>query len=59
MSTLRVGVIGAGFWARYQIRAWQQIEEVRVTAIFNRTREKAEEIANELEIPVVVESAES
>ena len=58
MSTLRVGVIGAGFWARYQIRAWQQIPGVEIVAITNRTLEKAKTLAEELGIPVVPSSPE-
>ncbi len=53
MNTVRVGVIGAGFWARYQILAWQQIEGVEVRAITNRTLEKAERLAADLGIPTV------
>lgn len=53
MKTVRVGVIGAGFWARYQILAWKQIEGVKVTAITNRTLKKAERLAADLDIPAV------
>lgn len=57
MSTVRVGVIGAGFWARYQILAWQQIDGVEVRAITNRTVEKARRLAADLGIPHVPPSA--
>ena len=58
MGDLRIGVIGAGFWARYQIAAWQQLDGVRVTAITNRTASKAELLAKDLGIPTVCGSAE-
>lgn len=58
MSGLRVGVIGAGFWARYQILAWQQISGVTVTAITNRTTAKAQALASDLGIPVVTSTPE-
>lgn len=56
MSELRVGVIGAGFWARYQILAWQQMPKVRVTAITNRTIDKAEDLAADLGIARVAKT---
>lgn len=58
MSNLRVGVIGAGFWARYQILAWKQIPGVDVTTISNRTTEKAHRLAEEIGIDTVTQSPE-
>jgi D-apiose dehydrogenase len=58
VSKLRVGVIGAGFWARYQILAWMQIPGVEVTAITNRTIERAKELSRDLEIPTVSVNSE-
>ncbi|TVQ22927.1 MAG: gfo/Idh/MocA family oxidoreductase [Spirochaetaceae bacterium] len=58
MGDLRVGVIGTGFWARYQIAAWQQLDGVRVTAVTNRTRAKADALAADMGIPTVCATAE-
>ena len=46
--SLRVAIFGAGFWARYQIAAWREVGGVKVDAIYNRTRSKAEALARAL-----------
>lgn len=43
--TLRFAMFGAGFWSRFQLHAWREIEGVECVAIYNRTREKAEDLA--------------
>jgi predicted dehydrogenase len=53
MTDLRFGVFGAGFWARYQVAAWQEVEGARCVAIYNRTVPKAEKIARDFGIPAV------
>ena len=40
----RVAVFGAGYWAQFQIPAWQALG-IEVTAIWNRSRGKAEAAA--------------
>ena len=56
---MRIAIVGTGFWARYQIPAWQQLEGVEIVAAYNRTRSKAEEIAQKFKIPKVYDSVES
>lgn len=53
MKKLRFAVIGTGFWARYQISAWLELEGVELVALYNRTRSKAEELAQQYKIPGV------
>ena len=53
MTDLRFGVFGAGFWARYQIAAWQEVKGARCVAIYNRTVPKAEKLARDFGIPTV------
>lgn len=58
MSKLRGGVVGAGFWAKYQLAAWAEFpEQVEIVAIANRTRWKAAALAEELGIPTVHDNA--
>jgi len=45
MNKLRFALLGAGFWARYQLAAWRELPGVECVAIYNRTRSKAEELA--------------
>jgi predicted dehydrogenase len=53
MTDLRFAVFGAGFWAPYQIAAWQEVQGAKCVAIFNRTLSKAEKIAQKFCIPAV------
>jgi predicted dehydrogenase len=49
---MKFAMIGAGFWARYQLAGWREAG-VECAAIWNRTREKAEALAREFGIPAV------
>ena len=43
----RLAVIGAGFWAKLQVYAWQELAsqgKIKLACIYNRTREKAENL---------------
>ena len=51
MTPLRFAVIGTGFWSNYQICAWRELPGVELVAIYNRTRSKAEAIAEKFGIP--------
>lgn len=53
MNDLRFAVFGAGFWTRFQLSGWREIQGARCVAICNRTMVKAEEYAHEFEIPAV------
>ncbi|HEV7348605.1 Gfo/Idh/MocA family oxidoreductase [Telluribacter sp.] len=53
MKKLRFAVLGTGFWANYQIPAWQELEGVELVAVYNRTRSKAETIAKRFGVPRV------
>lgn len=43
-------MIGAGFWARYQLAGWLETGGAVCTGVFNRTRAKAETLAGEFGI---------
>jgi predicted dehydrogenase len=51
-------MLGAGFWARYQLAAWQEIPGAKCVAIYNRTLEKAQRLADEFGVPRATDSAE-
>jgi predicted dehydrogenase len=57
-SPLRFALLGAGFWARYQLAAWREVEGVKCVAVFNRTREKAERLARDFGVPRASDNAE-
>ncbi|HEU5101566.1 MAG TPA: Gfo/Idh/MocA family oxidoreductase [Roseiflexaceae bacterium] len=47
MQSLRFAIFGTGFWARFQLAAWRELEGVECVALYNRTRAKAEALARE------------
>jgi predicted dehydrogenase len=51
MAELRGALLGCGQVSQYHLRAWAQIEGVRIVALYNRTRDKAEARAREFSIP--------
>ncbi|MFQ3647382.1 MAG: Gfo/Idh/MocA family oxidoreductase [Anaerolineae bacterium] len=59
MKKLRFALFGAGFWASYQLHGWEQTGAVACVAIYNRTRERAEALAKQFNIPAVYDDAEA
>ena len=59
MKELRFAIIGTGFWARYQLAAWQEVPGARCVALYNRTLAKAEALAREFAVPAVFDDAEA
>jgi len=53
MAELRFAILGTGFWARYQLAAWQELTGARCVALYNRTVAKAESLAREFGVPGV------
>jgi D-apiose dehydrogenase len=53
MARLRFAIFGTGFWARFQLAAWRELEGVECVALYNRTRAKAEALAAEFGVPRV------
>ena len=59
MKKLRGAIIGTGFWANYQIPAWQELEGVELVAAYNRTPGRAQAIADKFGIGRVYDNAEA
>lgn len=53
MRQLRFAMIGAGFWSRFQMAGWLEAGGAECVAVYNRTRAKAEALAQEFHIPAV------
>lgn len=53
MGDLSFAIFGTGFWSRFQLAAWQELEGVKCVALYNRTVSKAEEMAQQFRIPAV------
>lgn len=51
MAELRFALIGAGFWAPFQLSAWNELAGVRCVAIYNRTGAKAAALAQRFGVP--------
>ncbi len=58
-SPLRFAIFGTGFWARFQLAAWRELEGVQCVALFNRTVAKAQQLAAQFDIPAVYGDAEA
>lgn len=58
MKKLKFAVFGCGFWAKFQIGAWSEIEGVELVALYNRTLAKAEKLADMFHVPRVYDNAE-
>ena len=56
--TLRFAIFGTGFWSRYQLAGWRELEGVECVALYNRTRSKAEALAREFGVPAVYDDPE-
>jgi D-apiose dehydrogenase len=51
-------MFGAGFWSRFQLAAWQELEGVECAAIYNRARSKGERLAREFGVSAVYDDPE-
>ena len=58
-NMLKGAIIGTGFWANYQVPAWQELEGVQIIAAYNRTVSKANAIAEKFGIPAVYDDVET
>jgi predicted dehydrogenase len=58
MPNLRFAVFGCGYWSQFQIAAWQELGGVELVALHNRTRSKAEALAERFAVPAVYDDAE-
>ena len=50
---LRFALLGTGFWSRFQLAGWQELDGVECVALYNRTRSKAEVLARAYGEPAV------
>jgi D-apiose dehydrogenase len=56
MKEQRFAILGAGFWARYQLAGWRELPGARCVAVCNRTRATAEALAEAFGVPAVYDS---
>lgn len=54
---LRFAMVGAGFWARYQLAAWKEVPQAECVAVCDQVRERAERLALSLGVPRVYDDA--
>jgi glutamyl-tRNA reductase len=58
MNDLRFALVGAGFWARFQLAGWRQSGCGTCVAICDRSRAKAEVLAHDFGIARIYADAE-
>ena len=51
MEKLKFAVLGCGFWSKFQMGAWTEVEGAELVAVYNRTRSKADKIAGDFMSP--------
>lgn len=59
LPKLQFAIIGTGFWSRYQLAAWREIAGVECVAVYNRTKSKAQALADEFEVPAVYDDIDA
>jgi D-apiose dehydrogenase len=58
MDKMKFAVLGCGFWSKFQIGAWSEIENAELVAVYNRTASKAQKIAEYFKVPRVYDNPE-
>ena len=58
MKKLRFAVFGTGFWSRFQLSAWRELEGAECVALYDRTRAKAEKFGRDFEVTPVFDDPE-
>jgi predicted dehydrogenase len=58
MEKLKFAVLGCGFWSKFQIGAWSELDGVELVAVYNRTISKAQNIAGYFKVASVYDDAE-
>ena len=55
---MKFAVLGCGFWSKFQIGAWSELDGVELVAVYNRTLSKAQKIADYFKVPRVYDNPE-
>jgi predicted dehydrogenase len=58
MDKLKFAVLGCGFWSKFQIGAWSEVEDAELVAVYNRTLSKAQKIAEYFKVPRIYDNPE-
>lgn len=58
MDKLKFAVLGCGFWSKFQIGAWSELEDAELVAVYNRTLPKAQKIAEYFKVPLAYDDPE-
>ncbi len=58
MAPLRFAIFGAGFWSHFQLAAWRELPGVECVAVYNRTRSKADAVAQKFNIARTYDDAD-
>ena len=51
MEKLNFAIFGTGFWSQFQLGAWMELEGVQCVALYNRTKSKADKLAERFGVP--------
>ena len=56
---MKFAIFGTGFWSRFQLAGWRELEGAECVALYNRTRSKAEALGREFGVEAVYDNAET
>lgn len=57
-NSLRFAILGTGFWSRFQLAAWRELQGAECVALYNRTLPRAEAMGRDFGIAAVYDNAE-
>lgn len=58
MKNLKFAIFGCGFWSQFQLGGWQELEGAECVALYNRTKSKADALAERFGVPRTYDDAE-
>ncbi|MBI1258125.1 MAG: gfo/Idh/MocA family oxidoreductase [Chloroflexi bacterium] len=59
VDKLRFAILGTGFWASFQLAGWMELAGLECVALYNRTRAKADVLAQAFGISAIYDSPEA
>jgi D-apiose dehydrogenase len=59
MNKLKFAVLGCGFWSKFQIGAWSELDGAELVAVYSRTIARAQNIADLFGVPGVYNDPEA
>lgn len=56
---MKFAIFGCGFWSQFQLGGWKELEGAECVALYNRTKSKADELAERFGVPRTYDDPEA